>query len=375
MNRRTPATTSVLPGKRTSVHRRGPTIHDVAKRAGVSLGTVSNVVNARGNVRPERSRRVHDAITALGYVPNGVAQSLRRQRSHVVGLVAPSTYSAYFAALLDAFEQIGVDNGYEVMQVLSRHDPALEVRRVRALLARKVDGLIVIPSGEPQRVFDVIAASRVPAIVVDRASSDARFDYVTLDDYRAMSDAANALLERGHRRLLYVLRYPSLVTTKRRIAAFEDAAAHVRGARAMILVHDAGDDVFDANLAAIMQRRDAPTAIIASNSAITLALLRGLRACRIACPRDVSLISFDSPAWAEVTTPPLSVVQPPTDAIAQTAWRLLLARLRHPARRRERVMLNARLDLRESVAPLGETATRKRDGYRGTAGGRRSGRR
>lgn len=361
--------------KPVSVRQRGPTIHDVAKQAGVSLGTVSNVVNGRGNVRPERSGRVQQAIAALGYVPNGVAQSLRRQRSHVVGLVAPSTYSAYFAALLDAFEQIGVDNGYEVMQVLSRHDPALEVRRVRALLARKVDGLIVIPSGEPQPVFDVIAASRVPAIVVDRASSDARFDYVTLDDYRAMTDAANALLERGHRRLLYVVRYPSLVTTKRRIAAFQDAAAGVRSARATVLVHDAGDEGFDARLAEIMKRRDAPTAIIASNSAITLALLRGLRACHIACPRDVSLISFDAPAWAEVTTPALSVVQPPTDAIACAAWRLLLARLRDPARRRERVTLDARLELRESVATLVETATRNRRGYRGTSRARQSGRR
>jgi LacI family transcriptional regulator len=374
VNRSSPAT-SAPAGKRRRARNGGPTIHDVAKHAGVSLGTVSNVVNARGNVRPERIRRVQEAIAALGYVPNGVAQSLRRQRSHVVGLVAPSTYSAYFAALLDAFEQIGVDNGYEVMQVLSRHDPALEVRRVRALLARKVDGLIVIPSGEPQPVFDVIAASRVPAIIVDRASSDARFDYVTLDDYRAMTDAAHALLERGHRRLLYVVRYPTLVTTERRIAAFEDAAASVRGARATVMVREASDGAFDAKLGALMTGREAPTAIIGSNSAITLALLRRLRACRIACPRDVSLISFDAPAWAEVTTPPLSVVQPPTDAVAQTAWRLLLARLRQPTRRRERVMLNARLVLRESVATLRETAMRNTDGYRGTARAWRSGRR
>jgi LacI family transcriptional regulator len=331
--------------------RRGPTIHDVAKRAGVSLGTVSNVLNARGNVLPERSRRVQAAITALGYVPNGVAQSLRRQRSHVVGLVAPSTYSAYFAALLDAFEDVAAANGYEVMQVLSRHDPAVEVRRVRAMLARKVDGLIVIPSGEPRSALDLIAASRVPAIVVDRASGDPRFDYVTLDDYRAMGDAAHALIRRGHRRLLYVVRYPSLVTTRMRIAAFNDAAATVRGVRAETCEREASDEGFDAQVRALMSRRDPPTAIIASNSAIALALLRVLRALGIACPRDVSLIAFDAPAWAEVTTPPISVVRPPAEAIARTAWALLLRRMRQASGRRERVELKAELLLRESVAP------------------------
>lgn len=335
-------------------------MHDVARRAGVSLGTVSNVVNGRGNVLPERNRRVERAIATLGYVPNGVAQSLRRQRSHVVGLVAPSTYSAYFASLLDAFEDVAVGNGYEVMQVFSRHDPALEARRVRALLARKVDGLIMIPSGEPQATFDLIAASRVPAIVVDRVSSDARFDYVTLDDYSAMMQAVNALIERGHRRLLYVVRYPTLVTTRLRIEAFEATTAKARGVRTKVCVRDPTDEAFDARIRTIMARADAPTAIIASNSAIALALLRNLRTLRITCPQDVSLIAFDAPEWAEVMTPPMSVVRPPTGEIARAAWRLLLQRLRQPSRRRERVQLVADLVLRDSVAPPRKAARRAR---------------
>lgn len=325
----------------------------------MSLGTVSNVLNARGNVLPERSGRVLDAIAALGYVPNGVAQSLRRQRSHVVGLVAPSTDSAYFVALQDAFEDVAVANGYEVMQVLSRHDPALEVRRVRAMLARKVDGLIIIPSGEPHPTLDVIARSRVPAVIVDRNSSDRRFDYVTVDDYAAMTDVARALIERGHRRLLYIVRHPSLVTTRRRIAALDDAAAAVRGVHAATCVRDASDEGFDAQMRAFMTRRGAPTAIIASNSAITLALLRSLRALGIACPHDVSLIAFDAPAWAEVTTPPIAVVRPPAEEIARTAWALLLHRMRQPSRRHERIELAAELVLRESVAPPPARAKRR----------------
>jgi len=272
-----------------------PTITDVARRAGVSLGTVSNVVNERGNVSAARSARVLAAIAALGYVPNGVAQSLRRQRSRVVGLCAPLTTSAYFAALLDTFEDLAAAQGYELMQVLSRQEPALELRRVSALIARKVDGLIFIPSHAPAAAFDLIAGAGIPTVVVDRAYDDPRFDYVTIDDRAAMAAAAAALLRRGHRRLLYVLRYPGLVTTRQRIASFRETVAATRGAAAELCVREPLDEAFARQVAAIMRRPDPPTGIVASNSDITLALLRIFIGLGIEYPRDVSMIAFDAP--------------------------------------------------------------------------------
>ena len=298
------------------------------------------------------STRVHEAIARLRYVPNGVAQSLRRQRSRVVGLCAPLTSSAYFAALLDAFEDIASAQGYEVMQVLSRQDPALEERRVRALIARKVDGLIVIPSASPQPTFDLIVESRVPAVIVDRLSDDRRFDYVTLDDYGAMETTTLALLERGHRRLLYVVRYPNLVTTRRRIEAFRATVGRASGAVAEVCIRDADDAVFSAQIARILARSERPTAAIGSNSALTLALLNALREHGVVVPRDLSLIAFDAPDWAQLLTPALAVVRPPTRAIARTAWELLLRRMREPAVATERVELAATVELTDSVASI-----------------------
>ena len=221
-----------------------PTILDVARAAGVSLGTVSNVLNGRSNVSARRRASVDAAIATLGYVPNGLAQSLRRQRSRVIGLCMPLSSNAYFAALLEAFETIAAAQGYELMQVLSRHDPALELRRVRALIARQVDGLIVVPSADAHATFEAIAAAGLPAVMVDRTAADERFDYVTLDDRGAMAEATHALLRAGHRRLLFVVRHPNLVTTRERIGGFHAAAAGVRGARADLLVRDPDDAVF-----------------------------------------------------------------------------------------------------------------------------------
>jgi LacI family transcriptional regulator len=353
--RRPPSRPARRPARRRVAR---PTIEDVARRAGVSVGTVSNVLNDRGNVGPVREARVRKAIAALAYVPNGVAQSLRRQRSRVVGLCAPLTSSAYFAALLDAFEDIAAAQGYEVMQVLSRQEPALEQRRIRALLARKVDGLIVIPSADPRAAFDLIAASGTPAVIVDRQHDDDRFDYVTMDDRDAMTQATRALLDRGHRRLLYVVRYPSLPTTRSRIEAFR-AAARIAHADATVLVRDPADDAFAQQVRTTFAAAGGPTAVIASNSALTLALLRILRDLHLAVPADVSLISFDAPDWAQVLQAPLAVVRPPTIEIARRAWELLLRRMRDPEHAPERVQLAATLELGASI---GDRAPARRPG-------------
>ncbi len=324
----------------TMTARHRPTILDVARHASVALGTASNVLNARGNVSPALARRVRDAIDALGYVPDGVAQSLRRRSSRVVGICVPSTASAYFAALQEAFEDIAARHGYELMQVLSRGDAALELRRIEAMLSRRVDGLILIPATPPRATFDAIAASGVPAVIVDRAFDDDRFDYVTIDDRVAMRDATRSLIDAGHRRLVFVVRNPALVTTHARIAGFR-AALRATGAAGQVMTRDEDDAQFRAEVARCLRADKPPTALIASNSALALVLLKSLHALDIAIPRDVSLLVFDEPEWADVVTPPLAVVRHPTAAIARAAWELLIHRINTPQSLPQRVVFAA----------------------------------
>jgi LacI family transcriptional regulator len=326
-----------------------PTILDVARRAGVSLGTVSNVLNARGNVGEARRASVMAAIASLGYVPNGLAQSLRRQRSRIVGVCVPLTSNAYFAGLLDALERIAAADGYDVMQVLSHHDPAVEMRRVQALIARQVDGLIVVPAGDSARAFDAIAAAGVPAVMVDRATADARFDHVTVDDRAIAAAATRALLEAGHRGVLFVARHPGLVTTGERIRGVRAAVARVPGARATVLIRAPDDAVFAADFAAALAEEAAPTALVVSNSDLAVSVLRELRRLRLRVPRDVSLVTFDAPAWADVLEPPLAVIRPPTAALAERAWGALVDRMRGDRGAGRRIVLEATLERRASM--------------------------
>ncbi|MGH6912743.1 MAG: LacI family DNA-binding transcriptional regulator, partial [Geminicoccales bacterium] len=179
--------------RRKLVERRKPTIFDVARRAEVSIGTVSNVLNDSSKVSDGRRHRVLQAIQELGYLPNSLAQGLRRRRSRLVGLCLPHTSSAYLAALIDLFEEIAANRGYEIMQVLSHNDPVTEIHRVKALLTHRIGGLILVPSFEPHRSCQLVAEAHVPLVIVDRPSDDHRFDQVTFDNRAVMREATSRL--------------------------------------------------------------------------------------------------------------------------------------------------------------------------------------
>jgi LacI family transcriptional regulator len=320
---------------------RKPTVVDVAQRAGVSVGTVSNVINGRGHVSGARRERVEAAMTALGYLPNAAAQTLRRSESRVIGLCTPLTSSAYFAALLEMFEDLAAGEGYEIMQVLSHGDPALELRRVQALVGRNVDGLILIPTHDARRTLDLVAERATPTVVVDRVTPDRRFDYVAIDDRKAMVGATGEVLALGHRRLLFIVRDPRLSTTRMRIAGFERAVAAVRHAQGTVLQRDPSEAAFASQVKALLDAKRPPTAIIASNSMIALSLVRILMSLGKRWPDDVSLLAFDEPVWAPILSPPLAVVRHPTQRIAQATWDRLQHRLREPRTKPRRLTLQA----------------------------------
>src|SRR5690348_2985085 len=145
-------------------------ISDVARRARVSVGTVSHVLTGSANVSAMRRDRVLKAIDALGYVPNFHAQGLRRTLSRIVGICFPHVSTAYLNALSETLEEIASRDGYGVMHVFSRHDPSTELDRIKELIRYRVDGLILLPSTAPKKALDFVGRKAVP-LVVDRKST------------------------------------------------------------------------------------------------------------------------------------------------------------------------------------------------------------
>jgi LacI family transcriptional regulator len=334
------------------------TIIEVAERAKVSVGTVSHVLNGVVKVSPERRARVLQAIEEMGYTRNMLAQGLRRQRSRVVGLCVPHTTVSYFAALVNACEEMAAARGYEIMQVLSRQDPATELERIKSLLRYKIGGLILVPSNQPKEMLDFVAKSSVPVVVLDRPMrNDYRFDQVTFDNRNAMYDATRGLIALGHRRILLVVRYRSLVVTQDRIEGLV-AAGHEAAQPVTTDVLECGDDeaAFRLRLVADLKKHRY-TAIVFSNSVAGAWLVRSLRAFGLKCPDDISLLAFDEPEWADIITPSLSMIRQPTREMAHKAWELLISRMNGEAAEPRRVVLPAApVEFRGTVGPVNQSA-------------------
>lgn len=333
-------------------------IKDVARHARVSVGTVSHVLSGHATVSEELRARVQQSIEALGYVPNFHAQRLRHSLSRVLGLCLPQASTAYFNALAETFEEIASREGYGVMHVFSRHDPATELDRIKDLIRYRVDGLVLFPSPAPARALDFVASRDVPLVIVDRPTQDARFDQVTLDNRKVMREVAERLIALGHVRLLFVYRSRSRLVTQRRLEGLADACAHARRKVALETIEFQNDEAFLRDeLARALRRERPPTAIVVSNSHQASRVLSDLAELGIACPADVSVVAFDDPEWATLVRPRLSVVRQPAAAMAQAAWDLLMQRINGVAGPVRTVTLEATVELRESVAPRPAAAT------------------
>jgi LacI family transcriptional regulator len=331
-----------------------PTITDVADLAGVSIGTVSNVLNGNIPVSERRRERVLKVIRELGYSQNMLAQGLRRKRSPVVGVCVPQTSIAYFAALMEAFEEVASMNGIEIMQVLSRGDSRTEYLRVQSLLKYHVGGLLLVPTFDPEATYEMIQASGVPVVVVDRAPQENfPLDRVNFDNHEAMRLVTQGLIERGHRSILFIVQQKRLIVTQQRIAGLTEAAeAHPDPVQTRVLECGRNQETLTALLAGEFQRRQRPTAIVVSNSTLAAWAIRALRVLRLNCPRDVSLMAFDQPEWADLVTPALSVVRQPTQDIARMAWTFLMQRMRNEAQDVQQIQLEAQVIFRESVRDI-----------------------
>ena len=343
-----------MPGVRKPAGRK-IRIKDVAKAARVSVGTVSHVLSGGANVSPTLTKRVQKAIDALGYVPNFHAQRLRHSLSRVVGICLPHTSTSYLNALSETFEEIASRNGYGVMHVFSRHDPATELDRIKELIHYRVDGLLLLPSPAPGDALDFAARKDVPLVIVDRPTNDARFDQVTLDNRAAMREVATRLADLGHGHVLFVCRSRSRLVTRHRIAGLADVRRKRRIATSCIEFQN--DDAFLRDeLARALNGRDAPTALVASNSHQASLVLRFLAELRVACPEELSVAAFDDPEWATLVRPTLSVVRQPAVAMIEAAWDLLMQRVNRVNAPVRTVALEPTLEFRGSVAPPGARA-------------------
>lgn len=325
-------------------------MRDVARHASVSLATVSYVLNHGPRpVSAERRERVLAAVRELNYLPP--ARERKRSRPLTIGLVVPDASHPFFAGAIHGIDGVVRPQGYLLFVASSSEDPARERQLVNALLHRRIDGLILTPCCGVSPFIERVSQRGVAVVIMDRGGGSSSLTYVTINNYKSAFQAVRLLWESGHSRIALV-NGPDLIDTYReRLRGYSDALAFAGLPFEPELVRR-GPQTFDHGLQAtrtLLGLADPPRAIFSSSVPLTSGVLSGLRERRLRVPDDIALVGFGDPIWASLVTPPLTVIEQPTELLGEAAARLLLASIgREPGAIGQRVVLETRLILRES---------------------------
>lgn len=329
------------------------TIKDVARRAQVSIATVSHVLNGTRPVSEEVRRRVVDAAQALNYHPDGRARSLRRKRTQSLGLVIPDNANPFFAALARAIEDASFARGYSVILGNADGNPRKERLYLDVFTEQRVDGVILATVASTRHNALLLLKRGTPCVVMDRANPDLPVDTVQVDNRLGARLAVEHLISLGHRRIACIGGPANLVTGTERVAGFREALRRagldVEGA---LLVN--GDFSFESGYRAarqLLDQRAPPTAIFAANDLMALGVIRACSDLGARVPDDVAVAGFDDVPLASMIQPRLTTVAQPLTEMARIAIELLLARLGGGERSPEHHVLAPRLVVRESSGP------------------------
>jgi LacI family transcriptional regulator len=332
---------------------RAPTIRDVASRARVSVATASNVVNGNRPVGQASRQRVAEAIATLGYRLDRSASALRGKSTRLVGMVVPDITNVFFASLVHGVEALAERDDYDLLIVSSSEDTAKEHRRIEALVARRIDGLIVVPANDDSMASLMRGARLPPIILVDRAGGAPEFDTVSADCDAAGYAATRHLLGLGHRDIAVLTHSKHLENIEQRIEGCRRALAEA-GLEGRERVIYGGHDLESLRGAIELEllRADPPTAIFALTNVCALASIKAARGLNLEIPGDMSIVGFDDFDWMFALRPYLTTVAQPVEDFASAAWRLLMRRLSSAeAKGVERVELPCTLKVRESTGP------------------------
>lgn len=308
------------------------TIKDVARRAGVAISTVSAVINRSAPVSAETVARVEKAISEIGYLPHGAAQSLRSGQSRVIGLILPDIMNPHFAAVARVVEAHSLAAGYMAAVYSTSEDFDIEAKILRMMRHQRVAGLIIIPTRSDAAHGERLRSQiHVPTILLDSYVEGLGYDVVKLDNRTAGRIATEHLIGLGHRRIAVTTGRDNIITGVDRLQGYLDAHRDhdVAVDESLFLAGRFDQGVARDSTLAAMQRTDRPTAIFALSNMMALGVYNALHELGLAVPDDISVVSIDDFDFAALMNPPPTVVAAPVATMAQQAITLLLDEIGH----------------------------------------------
>jgi DNA-binding LacI/PurR family transcriptional regulator len=332
-------------------------IRTIARLANVSIATVSRTINRVATVNPKMAKRVWDVIEKLDFVPNTQARALVSGRSKLLGLLISEITNPFFPELIQGFEDIAVENGYEILVSSTNHDPKRMSHCIRRMLERKVEGVAIMTFGIEEPLLEQLAKRNVPLVFMDIGPERPGICVLKVDYHHGIRQAVQHLAALGHRDIAFVSGPARLHSAHARLAAFSASMKECGIAPDKSQIVE-GDHTLEGGAAAMekllaqVDNAKLPTAVICSNDMTAIGVLHKLYRTGLRVPDDISVIGFDDIHIAEVMMPPLTSIRMSRYDIAKAAFTALRAQVESPEESRTKREYNIPTDLivRESTS-------------------------
>jgi DNA-binding LacI/PurR family transcriptional regulator len=329
-------------------------IRTIARLANVSIATVSRTINRVSTVNPKMAKRVWDVIERLDFVPNTQARALVSGRSKLFGLLVSEITNPFFPELIQGFEDIAVEHGYEILVSSTNHDPKRMSHCIRRMLERKVEGVAIMTFGIEEPLLDQLAKRKVPLVFIDIGPDRPGVSVLKVDYHHGIRQAVQHLAALGHRHIAFVSGPARLHSAQSRLAAFIKSMKEcgITPEKSQIVE---GDHTLEGGAAAmekLLAQEHMATAVMCSNDMTAIGVLHKLYRTGLRVPDDISVIGFDDIHIAEVMMPPLTTILMSRYEIAKAAFSALRSQVESPQESRGRREFDIPTDLivRESTS-------------------------
>ncbi len=305
------------------------TIKDVARKAGLSIATISKYING-GNVLEENRLIIDKTIKELGFEVNEIARGLKTNKTMTIGLLIPSLENIFFTSILSEIESVLIKNGYSTIICDYKEDENLEKQKLEFLLKKMVDGIITMPMGNDLEAINSVIGRNIPVVLIDRALKGVECDTVLVDNLNASYNAVEQLIIYGHKRIGVICGPEEIYTAEERLKGYKRVHEDYNMTIDNELIKH-GDYRVESGynlLKELFTMQDPPTALLVTNYEMTLGAIMAINENDIKIPDDVSFIGFDNLQLAKVVKPPLSIVMQPVQQIGEVAANTLLRRLK-----------------------------------------------
>lgn len=332
-----------------------PTIYDVAKEAGVSIATVSMVINNTGRISTKTRKKVLQVMDELKYYPSAAASTLTGKSTHTLGLLMPNIANPFYSELARSMEDRADELGYSVIVCSTDYKEEREQKYISLFLRKQVDGFIITSGFNSVDLIKELVDQQIPIILVAYNISKFSLDTVSIDDYTGGYQATSYLAELGHQRIAVITE--TVQSSVDRVRGYRNALQDYQLAYDDELCLETSATAANGAKATeqFLDLKEPPTAIFAFNDILALGAMEAIRKRGLSIPEDISIIGFDDTLLASYSNPPLTTVAQPLEDIGYQAIDLIVAEIEGTKRTTQRIMLPPKLVVRKSTGALKKT--------------------